>query len=98
MANSKINESSRLAAEIQRNLIEDLGSHYKQIKDLGVRQGPFYVLLGATMPSVLVETAFISHPREEARLTSSKYHEKTAAAIVRAVQQYANSLRMIATQ
>ncbi len=98
MANSKINESSRLATDIQRNLVADLGRSYKQVKDLGVRQGPFYVLLGATMPSVLVETAFISHPREESRLIDRKYHQKTAAAIVRAVQQYANSLRVIASQ
>ena len=98
MANSKINESSRLAAEIQSSLVEDLGRDYSQVRDLGVRQGPFYVLLGATMPSVLVEAAFISHPREEARLLEKKYHERTASAIVRAVQQYANSQRMVAGQ
>ncbi|MFA5515384.1 MAG: N-acetylmuramoyl-L-alanine amidase [Desulfuromonadales bacterium] len=98
MANSKINESSRLATDIQRNLVDKLGRSYRQVKDLGVRQGPFYVLLGATMPSVLVETAFISHPREEARLIDRKFHEKSAAAIVLAVQQYANSLRVVASQ
>lgn len=98
MANSKINESSRLAAEIQKSLVSQLGRDYQHVKDLGVRQGPFYVLLGATMPSVLVETAFISHPREESRLKDRRFHEKAAAAIVHAVQQYANALRMIAAQ
>lgn len=98
MANSKINESSRLAAEIQRALVDDLGKHYAHVRDLGVRQGPFYVLLGATMPSVLVETAFISHPREESRLTEALYHEKSADAIVRAVRSYATANRMIATR
>jgi N-acetylmuramoyl-L-alanine amidase len=63
-----------------------------------VRQGPFYVLLGATMPSVLVETAFISHPREEARLLDPRYHEKAANAIVRGVRSFAESQRMIATR
>ncbi|MHB8709323.1 MAG: N-acetylmuramoyl-L-alanine amidase, partial [Desulfuromonadales bacterium] len=64
MANSKINESSRLAAEIQKALVGRLHGQFDEVRDLGVRQGPFYVLLGATMPSVLVEAAFISHPRE----------------------------------
>jgi N-acetylmuramoyl-L-alanine amidase len=98
MANSKINESSRLAAEVHRALIDDLSRHFKDIRDLGVRQGPFYVLLGATMPSVLIETAFISHPREEARLLDPRYHEKAANAIVRGVRSFAESQRMIATR
>ncbi len=62
MANAKINESSRLATEIQESLVQRISKKYSDVRDLGVRQGPFYVLLGATMPSVLVETAFISQP------------------------------------
>jgi N-acetylmuramoyl-L-alanine amidase len=96
MANSKINESSRLAAEIQRALVSDLSRHYTQVRDLGVRQGPFYVLLGANMPSVLVEAGFISHKREEARLIDSRFHERTATAIVKAVRNYAHSLQLVA--
>jgi N-acetylmuramoyl-L-alanine amidase len=98
MANSKINESSRLAAEIQKSLVEKLGKHYKQIKDLGVRQGPFHVLLGATMPSVLVETAFLSNSREENRLTDHKFHERTADAIIGGVRNFANALEMMAAR
>ncbi|BCR04809.1 hypothetical protein DESUT3_18780 [Desulfuromonas versatilis] len=98
MANAKINESSRLAAEIQKSLVDRLSRHYSHVRDLGVRQGPFYVLLGATMPSVLVETAFISNHREESRLTDSKYHENTSDAIVTGVRNYATALKMIASQ
>jgi N-acetylmuramoyl-L-alanine amidase len=98
MANSKINESSRLAAEIQKTLVDDLGRHYSNIRDLGVRQGPFYVLLGATMPSVLVETAFISNERDESRLTNGKFRDKTVAAITRGVRNYATALKLIATK
>jgi N-acetylmuramoyl-L-alanine amidase len=98
MANSKINESSRLAAEIQKSLIDRLSRHYSATRDLGVKQGPFYVLLGATMPSVLVETAFISHKREEALLTDQRYHERTAAAITQGVRNYATALKMIAAK
>ncbi|MBE0499924.1 MAG: N-acetylmuramoyl-L-alanine amidase [Desulfuromonadales bacterium] len=97
LANSKINESSRLAAEIQNSLVSYLYKDYK-VKDLGVKQGPFYVLLGATMPSVLVETAFISHHEGEKRLTNRKYQEQTADAIVSAVRNYATALNLLAAQ
>lgn len=98
MANSKINESSRLAAEIQRSLVAGLDRHYRSIRDLGVRQGPFYVLLGATMPSVLVETAFISNPREEKRLGDAHFRSRAAEGIVRGVKNYAIALKMLAAQ
>lgn len=96
MANAKINESSRLATEIQEGLVQGLSKKYKDIRDLGVRQGPFYVLLGATMPSVLVETAFISHPREEKRLTNSAFQKSAAESIARAIKNYAVNNKLIA--
>ncbi len=96
MANSKINESGRLAAEIQKSLVDQLSRKYSNVKDLGVRQGPFYVLLGATMPSVLVEAAFISHRREEARLTDGNFQDHTARAISRAVRNYGVALNLLA--
>ncbi len=98
MANAKINESSRLASEIQRALVNDLGKEYKEIRDLGVKQGPFYVLLGATMPSVLVEAAFISNKREEKRLTDRRFQQKTGSAIVRGIRNYATALKLIAAK
>ena len=97
LANSKINESSRLAAEIQKAMVKNLKRHYK-VKNLGVRQGPFYVLLGATMPSVLVETAFISNHDEEKLLVSRTYQDRAAAAIVRGVHSYASALKLLAAR
>lgn len=96
MANAKINESSRLAAEVQQALVAGLRPHYSRIKDLGVRQGPFHVLLGATMPSVLVEAAFISNHREEKRLRTRQYQDRVAAAIVSGVKKYANTVDQVA--
>jgi len=96
MANSKINESSRLAAEIQNSLVEQLKVKYSAVKDLGVRPGPFHVLLGATMPSVLVEAAFISNRREEDRLTDRRYQQQTADAIIEGVKRYARAFKLIA--
>ncbi|PLX94026.1 MAG: N-acetylmuramoyl-L-alanine amidase [Desulfuromonas sp.] len=96
MAHAKINESSRLASEIQKSLVVDLSKHYRKVRDLGVRQGPFYVLLGATMPSVLVEVAFISNREEEKRLKDRKYQDKATQAIVRGVRNYAKALKLMA--
>lgn len=96
MANAKINESSRLAAKVQQSLVAGLHSHYSRIKDHGVKQGPFYVLLGATMPSVLIESGFISNPREEKRLTSSAYQQRVAAAIVKGVMKYSETIDRVA--
>lgn len=96
MANAKINESSRLASEVQQAMVKGLNPHYSDIRDLGVRQGPFHVLLGATMPSVLVEAAFISNRREEKRLNSSTYQKRVASSIVRGVKSYAATLEQVA--
>jgi len=98
MANAKINESSRLATEIQESLVRRISKKYSKVKDLGVRQGPFYVLLGATMPSVLVETAFLSNPREEKRLMSSAFQNSAAEAIASAIKSYAISNKLIAAR
>lgn len=96
MANAKINESSRLATDIQTSLVSTLSKNYSNIKDMGVRQGPFHVLLGATMPSVLVEVAFISNKMEAKRLNSSAYQERTAQAIVTGVEKYLRSQNLLA--
>ncbi len=98
MANAKINESSRLATGIQESLVQRMSKKYSKVRDLGVKQGPFYVLLGATMPSVLVETGFISNPREEKRLTSSAFHKSAAEAIAKAVKSYAINNKLIAAR
>lgn len=95
MANAKINESSRLATDIQSSLTKALQGKYSDINDLGVRQGPFHVLLGATMPSVLVEVAFISNKQEAKRLKSQTYCEHSVDAIVTGVKSYLHSQHLL---
>ena len=86
---SKINESSRLAATVQDTLTTHLKrKKYSQIKSKGVKQAPFYVLLGAQMPSILVETSFISNPRECKRLVNPKYQDRLCEGIVMGVKKY----------
>jgi N-acetylmuramoyl-L-alanine amidase len=88
MQNAKINESSRLAAHVQKSLYEGMKRRYGNIKNKGVKQAPFYVLLGAQMPSILVETSFISHKRECERLNNPVYQEHLCDAIVSGIRKY----------
>ena len=89
LQNSKINESSRLAAYIQKSIYGNLKKRgYKKVKNKGIKQAPFYVLIGAQMPSVLVETSFISNKRECKRLTNPKYQERLCEGIVAGIKKY----------
>jgi N-acetylmuramoyl-L-alanine amidase len=88
MQNAKINESSRLAVHVQRCMCKDLKKRYSRIKNKGVKQAPFYVLLGAQMPAILIETAFISNSRDCKRLVNSKYQDRMCDAIVKGIREY----------
>ena len=89
MQNAKINESSRLAAYVQTAMVGHLrNKRYTRVKSKGVKQAPFYVLLGAQMPSILIETAFISNPRECKRLVNPMFQERIAEGIVQGIRQY----------
>jgi N-acetylmuramoyl-L-alanine amidase len=88
MQNAKIDESSRLAAHVQQALYRHMKQKYTRIKNNGVKQAPFYVLLGAQMPSILVETSFISNPRECRRLIDPLYQEHLCDAIVSGIKRY----------
>lgn len=78
-----LEESSALAARIQEELSEETASVAR-----GVKQAPFRVLVGATMPAVLVEVAFLSNPDEEKQLTSEAYQTRVANAIMRGMTRY----------
>ncbi len=78
-----LEESSSLASRIQEELAVVTGSQGR-----GVKQAPFRVLVGAAMPAVLVEVAFISNPEEEKLLGSESYQSKVAGALMRGVARY----------
>jgi len=78
-----LEESSSLASRIQDELAGVTGSEGR-----GVKQAPFRVLVGAAMPAVLVEVAFISNSEEEKLLTSDAYQSKIAAAVVRGIARF----------
>jgi len=78
-----LEESSALATRINEELAEVTGSQGR-----GIKQAPFRVLVGAGMPAVLVEIAFISNAEEERLLTSDAYQNKVVAALVRGIARY----------
>jgi N-acetylmuramoyl-L-alanine amidase len=80
-----LTQSSAFASIVQQNLAR----MREDGLDRGVKQAGFYVLRGAYMPSVLVETAFISNPGEEALLASLDFRFEAARAIVSAVEEFA---------
>jgi len=93
MANYKLNDSAHLAAEVQKALHKKALTGYPTVKNLGVKQGPFYVLVGATMPSILVETAFVSNERDEQKLRDPAYQDLTAEGIAAGIKGYIASLK-----
>ncbi len=90
--NTKIPESKELAKDIQNNLVKSLSKNYSNINSLGVKGGPFWVLIGAEVPSVLVEISFLSNPTEEKRLLSTQYRQRIAQGIYEGIMAYKHSL------
>jgi len=83
--------SRRLALLVQQELCRAVRRRFGEVRDLGVKSALFYVLLGARMPAVLVETGFISNAAEERRLRSRAYREEVAKAVTRAVRGFAKA-------
>lgn len=92
MRNAKIDESSRMAKYVQKNICSNLSRRFSPIKDKGVKQAPFYVLIGAQMPAILIETGFISNAQELERLGSPGYQAEMSNAIAEGVAQYISSV------
>jgi N-acetylmuramoyl-L-alanine amidase len=86
MQNAKVSESTRLASYVQFGALSRLGNY--KVLDKGVKKAPFYVLLGAQMPSILVETGFISNPDECKRLMTAEYQKMVAQGIVDGIKRY----------
>lgn len=86
-----LQDSEKLAVAIQ-NQLNRLGG----IKERGVKQAPFAVLRGAAMPAVLVETVFISNPREEAKLKDPAFQKKVAEAITQGVKRFFTQVNITA--
>ena len=88
MKNAKIEESTRLANIVHQNFVKGMKKKYSDINDLGVKQAPFYVLLGARMPSILIETSFVSNKIEGKRLMEDSYQKAVCESIADGIEKY----------
>jgi N-acetylmuramoyl-L-alanine amidase len=90
---NKLDESRDLATMVQRAMMERLRASNKSVKDLGVKQAPFVVLIGAAMPSVLAEVAFVTNAQEARLLKGTSYRQRIAEALFNAIQKYQTALK-----
>ena len=88
----KVEESREFAGRIQSSLYAFSARSFPSEKNRGVKKAPFIVLIGATMPSVLVEIGFLSNSREEGLLKRPDYRQKLAEALYRGISRYADTL------
>lgn len=87
--NVNASESNELARKMQTAVIEEVRQKgYKGTRDLGAKGSLFYVLIGAHMPSILVEVAFLTNPSEEKRLATRDYQKAVAEGVARGITDY----------
>lgn len=84
----RITASHKFAIDVQAGLLQAARSKYKDVNDSGVREGPFWVLVGAQMPSILIELGYISHPEESRRLYEASYQKALANGIANGIDSY----------
>jgi N-acetylmuramoyl-L-alanine amidase len=96
--NSKIDESRDFAASVQEGMVGSMRPRNPRTEDRGTRTAPFYVLIGANMPSVLAEIAFVSNPEEERLLASADQREKIARGLFEGVRNYLTALNRTQTR
>jgi N-acetylmuramoyl-L-alanine amidase len=91
--NNKLDESRDFATYVQKEMLDSMRGTNRTVKDLGVKQAPFVVLIGASMPSVLAEISFVTNPQEAKLLKSSNYRQRIADALFEGVKKYQLSLK-----
>lgn len=85
---AKVDDSLILGQELYGSMLSSLKSNYSDIRGIGVKKAPFYVLVGAHMPCILVEMFFIDHPVDGRRLASSKFREDLSEALFLGIRKY----------
>jgi N-acetylmuramoyl-L-alanine amidase len=95
--NNKLDESRELATIVQTQLVRKLRTQNKNVRDLGVKQAPFVVLIGAQMPSVLAEISFLTNRPEAVLLKQAAYRQQIAQALYDGIIKYQASLKKVTT-
>ncbi|HCO11784.1 MAG TPA: N-acetylmuramoyl-L-alanine amidase [Desulfonauticus sp.] len=96
MLNSKISESKDLATLVRKECISKAQSVYPSLLDHGVREAPFYVLMGAKMPAILVEIGYLTNPYDRKKMTSYSYLSALAQGLVQGILAYKQEVEKIA--
>ena len=95
--NNKLDESRDLANAVQTSLYRGIRQQNPQVRNRGVKQAPFVVLIGAQMPSVLAEVSFVTNKKEASLLRTAAYRQRIAQALFDAVVKYRQSLKKVGT-
>jgi N-acetylmuramoyl-L-alanine amidase len=93
--NNKIDESRDFASMVQNAMYTKLQKSNKTVRNLGVKQAPFMVLVGATMPSILAEISFITNRNEATLLKTDKYKQQIAEALLAGILRYQQTLKKV---
>ncbi len=88
LSGPKIVQSNKLAIDVHKSVMAHLRSKFIGVRDGGVRHAPFWVLVGASRPSILIEVGYISHPKERERLCNPIYQELLAKGIAEGIDNY----------
>jgi len=88
----KIDESREFASDVEKYLYDGLDQGNPGLKDRGVKQAPFVVLIGANMPSILAEISFLTNPDDARQLRDPNYRQRIAESLYRGVARYVSGL------
>jgi len=89
----KIVESHKLGLDVDKKILSNIRKKYKSVENGGVKSANFWVLVGAQMPAILVETGYISHPKEGKHLLDSSYQSLLAKGIAEGIERYLKNTR-----
>jgi N-acetylmuramoyl-L-alanine amidase len=92
MQYSNVTYSDLLARNVHNHMFEHLREKNENLLNRGIKQAPFYILLGSVMPSIIIETGFITNPEECKLLSSEDYQEDISIGIVEGVRAYINEI------
>lgn len=95
--NMKLEESITLAHRLHGSIVGGMGKVMGEVKDLGVKKALFYVLVGARMPSVLVEMFFITHRDEGRAMSQPVYQDEMVEALFEGIQKHGQSTMVART-
>jgi len=93
-ADESASHSERLASFVHQNVIQAVRKQHRGLPDLGLKKGPFYVLFMSSMPSVLVETGFVTNKRDARLLVNDRFQKLLADEIADGVERYRQQVEL----